>query len=155
MDVNLRFEGRAVRSVSLRQLSRRTTSLLEEILDDGGAVLVTRYGSPVALLSPLEDAQIDRMASRRAASEEVDEVAEVVPDLDARQRAVLARVVAKFPYSWNANDPWVRREELPATLVAMTKLELAGLVERVPLGLRATKLGKRAHETLSGADPGS
>lgn len=66
-----------------------------------------------------------------------------MPELDAVQREVLRKVVAKFPHYWDGNDPSITWENRTKVWAAMTRLELAGCVEKGELGIRATMLGRR------------
>jgi antitoxin (DNA-binding transcriptional repressor) of toxin-antitoxin stability system len=80
--------------VSARELSRRTSELLDQVAS-GTIVKICRYGRPVATLSPLPDAPI-RQPAARSQDGEPDAMPSLTPEeedqlgeLDQIQRQVL------------------------------------------------------------------
>jgi prevent-host-death family protein len=93
MDEILQIEP--TRWVSARELSRRTSELLDHVAG-GTVVKICRHGRPVAALSPLADAPV-RQAITKTRDEESNTATHLTPEeedqlgaLDAAQREVLA-----------------------------------------------------------------
>jgi antitoxin (DNA-binding transcriptional repressor) of toxin-antitoxin stability system len=106
----MRTPAKKTRNVSARDLSRRTSRLLDEIEADGSALVVIRYGRPAAVLVPFEDVaarpQLPRISELAGEitlwpiSEE--EVADI--ELDPQQRAILLGVSGCTLLHWTPSQ---------------------------------------------------
>ena len=91
------------RTVSSRELSRRTAELLNEIDDEGHGIVIVRFGRAAALLVPLE-----RRPSgvRKVAIEEREEEPFVLPELDESQIRLLGEISRSRPDAYRPSD-WI------------------------------------------------
>src|SRR5688500_9709305 len=121
VELKLRFEDRPVRHVSLRQLCRRGSALLDELAREGCAVLISRWGRPVAVLAPLDDDSMVPVPRRGSVAEEPEEI----PALEGDQREILESVVASYPGGWLPHSG-----DGLAIIETLTRLEMKKLVQR-------------------------
>ena len=126
---------RRTRAVSTREAQRHLSQLLDEIDREESAVLIVRYGRPAAMLVPFEETgqalKLPRISEIALASAEVDEpVDDDEVDLDADQTFVLLDMARCTDVNWTLNRLYRDRSRANHLLVAVSRLELSGLVER-------------------------
>jgi antitoxin (DNA-binding transcriptional repressor) of toxin-antitoxin stability system len=128
-------EIRPHRAVNTRCLARNTARLLDEIDETGEAVAVVRYGRIVAVLAPFDNGQI--IAVPEAPLEpHMDELH--IRDADRR----VFELIAEEPNGFWSPDQKPIDLSIPEVLGSLTRLELAGLIERNVGSFRLTKLGR-------------
>jgi hypothetical protein len=130
-------EIRPHRAVSSRMLARATARLLDEIDETGNALAVVRFGRIVAVLAPFENGE-------RIGVEENDPLRErriddfPLGDLD---RDIFGLIAAEPSGRWSP-DHKPADAAIPDVLGLLSRLELAGLIERNIGSFRLTKLGR-------------
>jgi hypothetical protein len=138
------------RAVSARELSRRMSQLLDEMHEQRLALLVLRYGRPEGLFIPINDENSYRLVAEAVKrSEAPPDIDGHLAKLDEKQRRVLADIAKEAPALWRINDAsyeWPFSE----TLVAVGRLELAGLIERLFGNFRTTSKGETVAAALDG-----
>jgi antitoxin (DNA-binding transcriptional repressor) of toxin-antitoxin stability system len=138
------------RNVSSRELSRRTSHLLDEIESHGSALVVIRYGRPSAVLVPFEDVAARPVLPRLSdlggeltlwpLSDDNDEDLDDI-ELDEHQRRVLVEVDRCTLLHWTPSQSDLQAGELA---IALAGLEISGLLERGPgASWRLTRRGER------------
>jgi antitoxin (DNA-binding transcriptional repressor) of toxin-antitoxin stability system len=139
--------ARKTRVVSTRELSRRMSSLLDEMEAEELALIVLRYGRPAAMFVPFEEnamtTKMPRVADLQglAASEEDEPIDDVV--LDPIQREILLDMQRCTALTWRIGRV-ERLRPMSALLIALSRLELDGLVELHAHGGRSlTRKGRR------------
>ena len=150
---------RETRVVSMRDLSRRTASLLDQIEHQGSALVVVRYGRPAAVVVPfLEGAGVPKLPrvadflgecamGNGHRGEQRDEELEGI-ELDENAVAVLKEIVDTPAGSWSLNDA-APRWGVTAVRRAIGKLDIECLVEPGAGSIyRASALGERYVERL-------
>src|SRR5437762_4134695 len=122
--------GRRTRNVTVRDLSRNTRRLLDELEETDTSFVVLRYGRPAAIISTIPEGSLDERSGP-------DDLAE----LTAVQRMVLAAMCDGVPAEVVADRLPIAVTE---ALVAIAELELAGLVARDFGSYRVTRSGAAA-----------
>ena len=145
---------RKTRAVSTREAQRHLSRLLDEIDREESAVLIVRYGRPAAMLMPFEETSqawtLPRISETALWSDETDE-AEVFDDvdLDADQAYVLTDMAQCTDVNWHLDRLYRDRSRANQLLVAVSRLELDGLVEREwHGGFTMTRKGRRLAQKL-------
>ncbi|WP_438470951.1 type II toxin-antitoxin system prevent-host-death family antitoxin [Streptomyces asiaticus] len=69
MSTGTNLGARSARIVTVRELSRDTAGVLREINDQKEPAFVTRHGRFVAMITPLEDQQVEARALQHVAAE--------------------------------------------------------------------------------------
>ena len=142
--------ARRTRAVSARELSRRMASLLDEMESDEVALVVMRYGRPSAMLVPFEEVggaptlpRISDVSGQIPIEETVrdDDLGDV--QLSSDQEWILLDIARCADLTWSMDRLYGDRSKAPGLLAALTRLELAGLVERDWDGIRHTRKGSR------------
>lgn len=142
---------RSTRAVTARELSRRMSSLLDEIESERCALVVIRYGRPSAMLVPFRESAERTTLPRitdlvpMLTTEEIEEEEPDVELSEDQTLAILSIAHCRFLH-WKPGQL-----DLPASrlAVALTKLELGGLAERGPGGSwRLTRPGERVARRL-------
>lgn len=131
------------RTVSTRELSRRTAELMNEIDDEGHALVIVRFGRAVALLVPLERKP---RAMRVVTVEEREEEPVVMPELDDLQRSLLLRISACHPEP-HRTSTWTG--DIVPFLRSVGFLSLEGLIESDGARQYLTANGERVVAKLS------
>ena len=143
------------RWVSARELSRRTSELLDHVAG-GTVVKICRHGRPVAALSPLADAPV-RQAITKTRDEESNTATHLTPEeedqlgaLDATQREVLAGLVDGC--TADALAVRIKGHDPSAIAIALARLEIARLIVKDFSGYSLTIRGARlASEVAQGS----
>ncbi len=136
------------RNASARELSRRTSALLDEIEDQGIGVVVVRFGRPAALLVPLGSKPPNaprRVVIEESESTEIDDPFEV-PALRDDTRRLLLEMAERAPDFYRPDD-WTG--PIMQFCAAFTRLELEGLVEQDHGRRWLTARGERVAADLS------
>ena len=147
------FEGpvQAATVVSIRELVRSASRLIDRVERDGEIIALGRYGRMVAVLAPVpERMTVDFEGSRRTTAPDDDGGPEEVdlPDWleqDEIPRRILREALRAHPMPFSPND---FRVPIDRVWVALTRLELANFVERTLRGNRLTPRGVAAARTL-------
>jgi antitoxin (DNA-binding transcriptional repressor) of toxin-antitoxin stability system len=143
---------KASRSVSLRELSRSMSSLVDEVEMNGSIIVLSRYGRMVAVLAPIPERAVLEFSGNEWPEFELEDTVEVRKDwaeLTEEQRVVLRHAADDHP-----GDLYVGGVKIPASplAVALSTLELAGLVERTFTGWKVTTAGLAATRWLDSVD---
>ena len=142
MEITIRA-GRT-RTVSSRELSRRTSDLLNEIDDEGHALVIVRFGRAAALLVPLERSP---RSIRSVAIERHEDGPTEMPQLDDEERELLRRIAACHPEA-HRTATWIG--DIVRFCRTVGRLELAGLIEnRGGVRQRLTSAGERVAAKIS------
>lgn len=110
----------ANRTVTARELGRGVAALLDEVELERRAILVTRAGRPVALLTPVE-------RGTRAGPPQEEDVQDVEFQLEPHYRKVLAAIARHAPDRWSPGQEDLG-QPVQRTLAALGGLELKGLI---------------------------
>ena len=150
---------RKTRAVSARELSRRMASLLDEMESDEVALIVMRYGRPSAILVPFEEVggaqKMPRLSDVAGTVEENEHNRGDDPldvPLDPDQEWVLLDIAHCPHLNWSMNRVYDDLSRKTARLVAFSRLELAGLVERDLSDIRLTCKGRRLARRLDSSE---
>jgi antitoxin (DNA-binding transcriptional repressor) of toxin-antitoxin stability system len=138
--------------VSVRQLARSASGLIDRVERDGDVIALCRYDRMVAILAPLPEKIVVEFegsgSSPRLPNEDCDVERLELPEwLENRKeaQAILLRALDAHPMPFS-------NEGLPSpigdTLGAMTHLELGGFSERTLRGTFLTRLGIAAARVL-------
>ncbi len=145
---------RKTRAVSTREAQRHLSQLLDEIDREESAVLIVRYGRPAAMLVPFEETgqvvKLPRISEIGLSSGEVVETdADDDVDLDADQTCVLLDMAHCTDVKWTLDRLYRDRSRANHLLVAVSRLELSGLVEREwHGGFNMSRKGRRVARRL-------
>lgn len=119
--------------MSTREAQRHLSQLLDEIDREESAVLIVRYGRPAAMLIPFEETgqaiKLPRISELSMGSNEDPAELEENIDLDADQQHVLLDIARCADVGWRMDRLYQDRSRPGALLAALTRLELARLVE--------------------------
>jgi len=127
--------------------------LIDEIERDGSVFVLSRYGRMVAVLAPLPDRTILEFSGPGWAEETANhEDIEPQPEwlnFDDAQRAILREGAEKYPMPFGLSGLGfdVRR-----VAIAMVRLELEGLIDRMIGGQKLTRAGVAAARWLDTED---
>jgi prevent-host-death family protein len=137
--------------VSARELSRRTSELLDHVAA-GAAVMICRHGRPVAALSPLPGAPLRRAVARspdQASNTKTpltQEEEDQLHALDVVQRTVLGAMSDGCTPDQIAAK--VKEHEPAEIAVALGRLEIARLIVKEFGGYSLTIRGERLARAL-------
>jgi antitoxin (DNA-binding transcriptional repressor) of toxin-antitoxin stability system len=146
--------ARKTRVVSARELSRRMATLLDEMESEEVALIVMRYGRPSAMFVPFEETgrapKLPRISEVTQLSIEEDVSDDGLGDvhLSPDQEWILRDIAHCLDLSWSLDRLYDDRSKASARLAAVTRLEIAGLVERGGGGVRLTRKGSRLARKL-------
>ena len=144
--------AKATRNVTSRELSRRTSDLLDEIESNGSALVVIRYGRPCAVVVPFEDVsarptlpRLSDLGGELSAWPKPSEDTDV--ELDEDQIGLVREIATCALLHWTPSQ-----SDLPARrlIMALSNLEISGIVERGPGASR--RLTARGERIASGLD---
>lgn len=138
--------GRAV-AVTVRQLARDTSRVIDKVRESDRPVIITRHGIPVAAIHPLE---IDPWAPQPL-KPTIPGVEEKAIELDSFDLSGLRKDILRELAEGNVIDDIAHKlkASIPQLGVDVTGLELAGLVSSSFGGrYRLTKTGRRVVEML-------
>ena len=146
---------KAKRSVSVRELQRSAASLVDDVELHGSLFVLSRYGRMVAVLAPIPERTVLEFGGRNWPDPRVEEetnrveIREEWAELDDAQRTVLRHAAADHPARL-----YISGVTLPVSPlnVAVSRLELMGLLERVVGGWKATVDGLAAARWLDRAE---
>jgi antitoxin (DNA-binding transcriptional repressor) of toxin-antitoxin stability system len=121
------------RVVSARELSRRMSSILDEVESEGSALVVIRYGRPAAMLIPFRESaerpQLPRIADIGATSEVLETESEqlVLAELGDDHRCILLGIARCRYLHWTPGQ-----SDLPASrlAIALSSLEIRRVIAR-------------------------
>jgi len=137
---------KAKRSVSVRELQRCAASLVDEVELHGSLFVLSRYGRMVAVLAPIPERTVLEFNGRDWPQPDFEEAADHVEirgqwaELTDEQRIVLRHAAKDHPSRLHASAVSLPAGPLGA---AIGRLELAGFLERVVGGWKATADGSR------------
>lgn len=146
---------RSAGAITVRQLARNTSEVLDRVREADAPIIITRHGLPVAAIHPLEidpwrpvarESQISELAEAPIDLEEFD--------LDEIQKKVLSRVGERF----TVGDVGRIGDLHPSdTALVCARLELKGLISLGMMNFSLTKTGRRVaallREQLGVSDP--
>jgi antitoxin (DNA-binding transcriptional repressor) of toxin-antitoxin stability system len=146
---------KASRAVSMRELSRSISSLVDEIEMNGSLFVLSRYGRMVAVLAPIPERAVLEFSGNDWPAADLEEAAGGVEirgewgELTPEQRTVLSHAAEDHPANL-----YVSALRIPASplAVSISRPELAGLLERNISGWKATIQGLAAARWLDSED---
>ena len=147
-------------AVTVRELSRCAAALLDEVESTGRRIVISRYGRAAAVLSPVQEGDVAAGLRRwhvtpryeswgHEKAGELIEPADLVDvdTLNAKQVELLQAIGDAAPAKWDS----YAANEFKRSIMLLTKLEFAGLIDGHSGMYRITDKGKRALELLRGA----
>jgi prevent-host-death family protein len=146
-------------AVTIRELSRCAAALLDEVERTGRRIVISRYGRAAAVLSPIKEGDVAAGLRRWHVTPRYEswgpEQAEAVPPddlveidaLNGKQVELLRAIGEAAPGTWDS----FAAKEFKKSIVLLTRLEFAGLIDGHSGMFRITDRGIRALALLRDA----
>jgi len=142
------------RVVTARQLARDMSSILDTVLEEGAPMTITRRGVPVAELRPLRLIPWTPTEADVACGVTMPEVDLQELELDGDHRMLLA--VCRDGFQADEASGALEGAGFGRVALALTHLEIKGLLRRTERGYLFTDLGKDVAQVLrAGSDAGA
>ena len=137
---------RSAGAVTVRQLARDTSAIIDRVRERNRPMLITRYGIPVASIQPLDiEAWTPSTSATSIGELEEPEIEWDTLDLDDGQRQVLRKVGDRFLMQ----DVADAADATPGQVALIcAHLEIKRLATKTMMGYHLTQLGRRVAEQL-------
>ncbi len=128
--------------VGLRDLSRKTHGVVEQLEKDGEPLVITRHGKPIAILSSVSEEQAAPLAFA-IAPQLVADRERAAEEIEAGEGESASDLLAEFEAEDEGREPEADKIEIPNSLIDQL---VATVTESHP---RATAMSPRERELLN------
>ena len=148
-------QKRSAGAITVRQLARNTSEVLDRVREADAPIIITRHGLPVAAIHPLEIDPWRPVAKKPEISELAEAPIDLEEfDLDEVQKKVLSQVGERFTVGDVGRIGGLEPKD---TALVCARLEMKGLSSLGMMNYGLTKTGRRVaallREQLGISDP--